>query len=100
MIELFAHQKIGIEFLVKRPAAMLLDMMGLGKTRQALMAALKLYKANKIDRILVLAPAAVRISWAEEITKLNDTKSFTKVNYDAKDGKFYIAGGDHGICVC
>jgi SNF2 family DNA or RNA helicase len=99
-MNLYAHQREAIDFLVKRPGALLTLDMGLGKTRCSLAAALQLYKANKIDRVLVLAPAAVRISWLEEIAKLNNTKGFTKVNYNAKDGKFYVAGDDQGVCVC
>lgn len=70
-MNLYAHQKEAIDFLVKRPGALLTLDMGLGKTRCALAAALKLYGEKKIDRILVLAPAAVKISWLEEITKLS-----------------------------
>ena len=35
--------------------------MGLGKTRPALLAAQQLFAAKKIDRLIVLAPAAVRL---------------------------------------
>lgn len=95
MLELFEHQKIGVEFLSKRPAALLADSMGLGKTRQALYAAQELFAAKKIDRILVLCPAAVRISWQEEIEKLRANEfRFISCAYEAKEQKVYSATGD------
>ena len=71
MMQLYKHQRESIDFLVKRNGALLTLEMGLGKTRCALAAALKLYREKKIDRVLVLAPAAVKISWLEEVTKLS-----------------------------
>lgn len=78
-MELFKHQVSGVEFLAKQPAAMLADEMGLGKSRQALMAALKLFKLKKIDRILVLCPAAVRYSWNEELHKLREDNTWFQI---------------------
>jgi SNF2 family DNA or RNA helicase len=70
MSELYSHQLEGVRWLAERKSAMLCDEMGLGKTRQALIAAFRLYRERKIDRILVLAPAAVRYSWQEEVQKI------------------------------
>ena len=69
-MELYNHQKEGIEFLKARDSAMLLDEMGLGKTRQALLAAHQLFVHGDIQSVLVLCPAAVRYSWGEELIKL------------------------------
>lgn len=96
MIELFSHQKEGVEFLVKRPGAMLLFEMGLGKTRTALQAALKLYAANKIDRILVIAPAAVRLSWKQEIAKFEDG-TFVTLAYDSSTAKVRATTRGEGL---
>jgi SNF2 family DNA or RNA helicase len=74
MLELYTHQREGVAFLAQRNAAMLADEMGLGKTREALCAAKQLFDERKIDRVLVLAPAAVRYSWLEEIKKLSEQK--------------------------
>src|SRR5271156_3541594 len=89
MIELFEHQKVGVEFLVNRKSALLADSMGLGKTRQALVAALQLYRERKIDRVLVLAPAAVRLSWRQEIEKLESDLKFLPCIYDPKKQIIY-----------
>src|SRR5271156_1979054 len=91
MIELFDHQKVGVEFLVNRKSALLADSMGLEKTRQALVAALQLYRERKIDRVLVLAPAAVRISWRQEIDKFAP-KEILPCVYETKTGRVYGAG--------
>ncbi len=65
---------------------MLADEMGLGKSRQALYAAQALNTAKKIDRVLVLCPAAVRYSWSTELEKLSTDKLFFHtLRYDAKD---------------
>ncbi len=75
---LYAHQVEGVNFLHVRKSAMLVHEMGLGKTRCALVAAQRLYREGKIDRVLVLAPAAVRYSWREEMAKLCPPSVFNK----------------------
>ena len=70
MISLYAHQKEGVEFLVKRPAAGLFFAMGTGKSRTALVAAQQLFSEKKIDRVLIFCPASVRYAWRAEIDKL------------------------------
>lgn len=93
-MKLYEHQKIGVEFLTKRPAALLADSMGLGKTRQALVAAHELLATNKIDRVIVCAPAAVRISWREELNKLESAGEngmyFIECIYQPKTQKIYV----------
>lgn len=98
MIELYEHQKVGVKFLVERPSALLSDCMGLGKTRTALMAAAKLFEQRKIDRVLVLCPAAVRYSWQEELAKLG-AQGFNAniLRYDAKRQQFLIERVDGNL---
>jgi SNF2 family DNA or RNA helicase len=69
-MNLYQHQAEGVEWLAKQPSAMLCDEMGCGKSRQVLVAAQKLFAAKKIDRVIIIAPAAVRLSWRQEIDKL------------------------------
>lgn len=88
-MNLYAHQVEGIEFLKRHRAAMLYDDMGLGKTRQALIAAHQLFRAGKIDRVLVLAPAVVYISWKDEISKFLDEEQINLVTYYPSDQSFY-----------
>ncbi len=92
-MNLFQHQREAIDFLIERPGALLTLDMGLGKTRCALAGALKLHREKKIDRILVLAPAAVRISWREEIEKFwTDKEKFIWCRYYQNDQKIVGQG--------
>lgn len=89
---LYEHQKEGIAFLKQRPSAALFFEMGTGKTRCALVAAKELFAIKKIDRVVVLCPAATRISWAEEIEKLNADQhgAYSLGRYDVKKQEFFF----------
>ena len=63
MDNLFKHQIEGIEFLKKTKKAILADSMGLGKTRQAIIAA----KEDGARTVLVICPASLKINWKREI---------------------------------
>jgi len=101
MIELYKHQSDGVRFLSERKSAMLCDEMGCGKSRQALVAAQRLYREGKIDRVLILAPAAVRISWRDEMSKLIDAgEYFPVLEYIAKNQSIrQCAGTGSGLPV-
>jgi SNF2 family DNA or RNA helicase len=62
---LFAHQKEGIRFLVRRRRAILADQMGLGKTCQALVAA----QCYGIP-VHVICPSSLRDNWTREAQDL------------------------------
>lgn len=99
MTNLYAHQREGVTFLAKRSAAMLCDEQGTGKTRQALAAAFGLWNV-KIDRMLVICPAAVRYSWRTEIEKMNERSyKFVMCEYEPQDQKVYVKGKDEGLPV-
>lgn len=92
MTKLYKHQEEGIQFLMKRDSAMLADEMGLGKTRQALVAAMNLFNQKKINRVLVMCPAAVRYSWGEELGKLLlEAYPFSYISYDPAEEQFTLA---------
>lgn len=58
---LYAHQDAGIRWLIEHRFAILADDMGVGKTRQSLVA------AKALDaRMVVIAPAGLRINWLRE----------------------------------
>ena len=63
--QLFEHQKTGIEFPKKAKKAILADSMGLGKTRQAIIAAKELSGGG-----VVVCPASLKINWQREINKV------------------------------
>lgn len=58
-----AHQVIGTNKLVEKPAFALFDDMGVGKTKQVIDAAQILYTQDVITKVVVVAPAAVRSVW-------------------------------------
>lgn len=63
MTELFPHQKEGIEFLKRKKRAILADSMGMGKTRQAIVAA----GEESDETTLIICPASLKINWEREI---------------------------------
>lgn len=65
----FIYQKLGAQFLVENDRAILADATGLGKTLTALAAAERLREDGKIKKVLVITPAGVKSTWADEIAK-------------------------------
>ena len=61
-MNLFKHQREGIDFLKEKKKAILADEMGLGKTRQAILAA--------EGKTLVVRPASLKINWQREIRQV------------------------------
>jgi SNF2 family DNA or RNA helicase len=69
----YRHQVLGVEELIKSNdpdsgrvlpnCFALFDEMGNGKTLQVIYAACELYRRGEINRILVVAPASVRVVW-------------------------------------
>jgi len=59
----FAHQIIGVQAIVNNTFFLLADEMGAGKTKQAIDAAQVLFLQGKINKVLTIAPAAVRGVW-------------------------------------
>lgn len=70
----FPFQTVGISFLVDIERGILADEMGLGKTSSALGASLYLLEEEKIQKILVICPSAVKYQWLEEIEKFTPYK--------------------------
>lgn len=59
----YKHQVEGIERLTTHTSFALFDEMGAGKTLQVIVAAQLLAILDKIDRVVIVAPAAVRAVW-------------------------------------
>lgn len=62
-LEPFPFQVIGIHKLITHPYFGLFDEMGAGKTLQSIVAACILFLRGEIDRVITVAPAAVRSVW-------------------------------------
>lgn len=56
-------------FLVQRPAALLCDEMGLGKSIQAICAARRLFAGGKVRRALVLCPKTLLWDWWRKVRR-------------------------------
>lgn len=65
MPELVPEQEYGRDWLVRNPQALLGDVMGYGKTAQAITAARKL----GAQRVVVACPAIARVNWEREALK-------------------------------
>lgn len=72
-LEYLPYQKAGIAYASVRPATLMADEMGLGKTIQAIGIA---NLDEKIQNVLIICPASLRINWKKEWLKW-DTKSLT-----------------------
>lgn len=87
--KLYQHQEDGVKFLLSRNGCILADDMGLGKSIQAIVAALE----SGAKKILVVCPSSTKINWEREINifcndtaiidgkKWNEAK-FTIINFD------------------
>lgn len=71
--EMYAYQKIGVEFLIKSGGkAIIADSMGLGKTVQAI----AYVKYSGFNRVLVVSPASVKGVWENEVKKWTNLKTY------------------------
>ena len=61
---LYPHQADGVAFLISKGRAILGDVMGLGKTRQAIVG---MQVAAPTGMILVVCPASLKLNWRREI---------------------------------
>lgn len=96
-MQLFEHQKTGIQFLKEKRKCILADEMGLGKTRQAIIAAKE--SATGSGNILVVCPASLKINWKREIESTYpdaEVRILTTTDYDppAAIGRWYVVNYD------
>ncbi|MFO7173485.1 MAG: DEAD/DEAH box helicase [Bacillota bacterium] len=66
---LYPFQEEGARFLAERPAALLCDEMGLGKSVQAIVALRSLLEEGKVRRALVLCPKGLVLDWARKFRR-------------------------------
>jgi SNF2 domain-containing protein/helicase-like protein len=62
----YQHQIVGVQKIVANPYFFLTDEMGAGKTKQIIDSACLLWMMEKIDRVLIIAPASIRPVWFNE----------------------------------
>ena len=87
------HQKTGVKFLVANKKCILADSMGLGKTTQAVVAALE----TGCKKILVITTAALKSTWRREIGFYEPDENIFVVNgskWDGETAKFTVINYD------
>lgn len=92
---LHPYQLEGANFLASRHTALLADVMGVGKSAQAIHAA-NLVKANSI---LVICPAIARINWTREFEKFSETKYNFKIINSRKEADIAQSNNEPFIVV-
>ena len=78
------HQIPAVQKLLENDRFILGDSMGLGKSAEAIMAALE----SGVERILIVCPASLKLNWKKEIEMLDKTSVINII-----DGKKWISGG-------
>ena len=63
------YQKKGVDFFVNNDSCLLADEMGLGKTVQTSVALDVLFHDKKINKVLIICPAALVFNWYKELSK-------------------------------
>jgi SNF2 family DNA or RNA helicase len=68
-VELMAHQREGIDFLINGKSGLLAFEQGLGKTLVAIDAFRRVWAAREADRLLVVCPNSLKRNWVAELAK-------------------------------
>lgn len=82
---LYDYQDAGVWHLVSNTSALLADDMGLGKSRQAAVAAdvlLKLQPETVNGKLLIICPASLIINWTREILMIDPTATIATQKWD------------------
>ncbi|MFX4302995.1 SNF2-related protein [Alicyclobacillus tolerans] len=83
-VNLYEHQKAGVEFLLHNKKAVLGYAVGLGKTPTAITAANIAIDEGKVKRFAVVAPSSVKYQWKSEVEKFSGRKAVVLDNSTPK----------------
>ena len=88
---LYPHQEEAVKFLTTKKKAILADVMGFGKTTSAIVAALE----DKYQKVLIICPASVKITWKKELMRYVNEDDITIVEGSKwKENRFTIINYD------
>ena len=88
---LYPHQEEAVKFLTTKKKAILADVMGFGKTTSAIVAALE----DKFQKVLIICPASVKITWKKELMRYVNEDDITIVEgRNWKENRFTIINYD------
>ena len=88
---LYPHQEEAVKFLTSKKKAILADVMGFGKTTSAIVAALE----DKYQKVLIVCPASVKLTWKKELMQYVDEDEITIVEGSKwKENRFTIINYD------
>ncbi|HMB05434.1 MAG TPA: DEAD/DEAH box helicase [Isosphaeraceae bacterium] len=90
---LYPYQREGVERFLAEGRLLLADDMGLGKTAQAIAAADILWRARRIRRGLIIAPASLKPQWAREWALFSDLPVLVVDGMPAERQALYDAHG-------
>ncbi len=89
--DLYPYQEEAIKFLTTKKKGILASEMGSGKTLAAIIAALE----DKYEKVLIICPASVKMTWKKELSLLVDDDDITIVEgSNWKENKFTIINYD------
>ena len=88
---LYPYQEEAVKFLTSRKKGILASEMGSGKTLAAIVAALE----DKYEKVLIISPASVKLTWFKELKNLVSKDEITIVEGSKwKENKFTIINYD------
>lgn len=87
--KLLPYQVQGVEFATFRSGAVIADELGLGKTTQAIAAALMKKEIFGFSQTLIVCPATIKHQWKQEIEQLTGEKAMIVEGTPAEREKIY-----------
>jgi hypothetical protein len=96
---LYPYQLEGVVRFLERQRLLLADDMGLGKTTQAIAACHALYAAGRVERGLLIVPAALKEQWLREWQATTDRAPLVAVDGPAEERARLFAETKRGFLV-